>query len=356
MRFLRLHYWCAGGLAAWAAGVALPAHAQMNTFGGDPGTNVFLPIPRDTDDWTRHFRLGALVGMNISANFSMKGQFGVANPPGFYDANDYVLADATGDKDYTANWAYSSSSQIKGNDLVMTGASSFSTTGSSQSDGGFQPGLDMAYGGNLWYWRHARVGWDLGFSWLPIDIISHQSFVGTVNQTQYSYDISGLQGQIPSAPYTGAKNGLGPLIPRSPSSTATLASSQGIVSGTHELDVSLYTLRLGPTMFWDLTDRTSISFGVGPAVGLVDGDYKYNEFITANGHSTPNSGKISGDDIVFGGYVNATFLYHLQKNGDIYLSAQYMPMTDAAISGAGREGDLQLNGQLYISLGINWPF
>ena len=28
----------------------------------------------------------------------------------------------------------------------------------------------MAYGDNLWYWKHARVGWELGFDLLPISI------------------------------------------------------------------------------------------------------------------------------------------------------------------------------------------
>jgi hypothetical protein len=116
------------------------------------------------------------------------------------------------------------------------------------------------------------------------------------------------------------------------------------------------TLRLGPSIYWDLSQNLSISVGAGPAVGLVEGDYKYNETITANGISAVNSGTISGADAVFGGYITTALMYHLQKNGDIYLGAQYMPLTDATISGGGREGQLELNGQVYISLGINWPF
>jgi hypothetical protein len=52
-------------------------------------------------------------------------------------------------------------------------------------------------------------------------------------------------------------------------------------------------------------------------------------------------------------------MYHIKdddKNGDLYISAQYMPMTDAIIGGGGREGRLNLGGQVYISAGINWPF
>jgi hypothetical protein len=33
-----------------------------------------------------------------------------------------------------------------------------------------------------------------------------------------------------------------------------------------------------------------------------------------------------------------------------------MPLTDATFSGSGREGRLNLGGQLDFSLGVNWPF
>ena len=118
----------------------------------------------------------------------------------------------------------------------------------------------------------------------------------------------------------------------------------------------LYTLRLGPTFYWDLTDHLSLSLGAGPAVGIVSGDYKYDEIITAGGVSANNSGRIGGTDFVYGGYVNATVLCHVMDNGDIYAGVQFMPMSNATISGGGRMGRLNLGGQLYFSVGINWPF
>ena len=49
-------------------------------------------------------------------------------------------------------------------------------------------------------------------------------------------------------------------------------------------------------------------------------------------------------------------MYHLVANGDLYLGAQYMPMENVTITGAGRSGQLNLDGQIYVSVGINWPF
>ena len=361
---LRFNPWCVGCLTVAVAGWALPARAQFeetDTFGGNPGTNAFIRIPKDTDDWTRHFRLGAVVGMNISANFSMRGNFGVSgnNPAaGIFD-DGYVLKDQSGDPTYTGNWGYNNASQLSGSTLTMHAASAFSSTGSGSSEGGPMPGLDVAYGGNLWYWKHARVGWEVGFGWLPIDIsesVNHQPV--SVTDSSYTFNTGSIV--VPNAPYQGGPGGSGepiipyPTTPFSPSSTTNNAS--GSLSGSHSLDVNLYTLRLGPSFYWDLGRRFAMDLGAGPAVGLVSGDYKYNETITLGSSSVKNSGEVSGSDVVFGGYVNSTFLYHLQNNGDIYLGAQYMPMTDATISGGGRAGRLNLDGQLYFTFGINWWF
>jgi carbohydrate-selective porin OprB len=59
---------------------------------------------------------------------------------------------------------------------------------------------------------------------------------------------------------------------------------------------------------------------------------------------------------VYGGYVNASLIYHLEENGDLYLGVQYMSLGKANISGGGRQGQLNLGGQVYITAGINWPF
>lgn len=346
----------AGCLAVLASGAARSAHAQMDTFGGIPGTNALVRIPADTDDWTRHFRLGAVVGMNMTAKFAMSGNFGVSgdNPAAGKFADGYVVP--VGNNSYTPDWGYNNASQVVGNSLVMHSASSFAASGSSQGSGVF-PGIDLAYGDNLYYWRHARVGWEFGFDWLPVDITSSSTYVASAKESTYTFSTLNPSGGIivPTAPYHGSSSGYGPLL----NTDYTLANgpaSLGTITGTHEMDVSLYSVRLGPSFYWDLSQRIGMSLGAGPAVGMVSGDYKYNEVLTVNSVSVQNNGRINGTDFVFGGYVNATLMYHLENHGDIYLGAQYMPMTDAKISGGGRSGDLDLNGQVYITLGINWPF
>jgi len=350
--------WC---LAGCLAGMALPALAQPE-INGNPDSSAFIRIPSDTDDWTRHFRIGALVGMNISANFSMNGSaVGISgNDPshGIYD-DGYVRTDQTGNAGgYTGYWGYNNSSQYNSTaqTLAMHATTSFSASGSANESGSVFPGFDMAYGDNLWYWKHARVGWELGFGLLPINISENTSMPAMVTQNTYTFNTGGIV--IPTAPYQGGPSGQGePIISTSYSSTNS--QTGGNVAGTQTLDVTLYTLRLGPTFYWDLGDHVGMSLGAGPAIGIVSGQYKYDEIITAGGVNAHNSGSFGATDLTYGGYVNATLMYHVQDNGkiaDIYVSAQYMPMSDATFNGAGREGQLNLSGQLYFSVGVSWPF
>jgi hypothetical protein len=366
MRNTRFH---AGCLACAFTGFALCAPAQSDvwfqgssspdTFGGNPDSSAFIRIPSDTDDWTRHFRIGAMVGINIGASFNEKGLFNISGNKaamGIYD-DGYVREDQTGNAGgYTGYWGYDNASQYNAANqtLQMHSATSYSTSGSSTENGSPFAGFDMAYGDNLWYWKHARVGWELGFGLLPISITDSHPMSATVNQSTYTYNTGGIV--MPGAPYQGGPSGQGePIIPGSPSAMSSQTVA-GTVTGTRTLDLTLYTVRLGPSFYWDLCDYAGISLGAGPAVGVVSGDYNYDEVVTTGGVSARNSGGFWATDMTYGGYVNGTLLFHVVDNGDIYVGAQYMPMENATFSNGGREGQLNLGGQLYFSIGINWPF
>lgn len=344
------------------AGFALAAAAQTTN---DMGWENYFGLHKVTadDDWTRHFRVGAVVGLNISASFNEQGLFKLSGnnaANGIYDNGNYVREDQTGNAGgYTSYWGYNNASQYNpsAQTLSMPSTSSYSMADSSKDNVSPFVGFDMVYGDNLWYWRHIRIGWELGFDLLPFTITDHQPLVATVKQTIYSFNTGGIV--MPSAPYQGGSSGQGPLLPAAPASPAGQALSTGTVTGTRKLDAALYAIKLGPSFYWDWCDHLSMSLGAGPAVGVVSVDYKYDETITTASSSARNSGSFGTTDVVFGGYVSATLLFHFKDNGrnaDIYLGAQYMPMGDAAISGGGREGQLNLNGQAYFSIGMNWPF
>lgn len=306
-------------------------------------------------DWTRHFRIGMLAGFNIKADFTMSGTFGIgSSTPGVYD-DGYVLTDSTGNAGgLTGYWGYQNASQISGNSLLMHQATGFSVVnGTSSHDDAPYLGFDLAYGDSYWYWEHAKLGWEFGFGFLPIHVVGNASV--RVNRNIDNYDITGVL--MPPPGYQGGFDASGEtsLIGGSPTSSST-----DTIAGTtsEKLDVQLYTIRLGPTLYWNLCRKVGLYVGGGPAVGMVSGDLSSSGIIQLADGSTAhyNATHSSGLSMVYGGYVNATLVYHAVEGGDFYLGAQYMPMNGSTISGNGASGHLDLSGQAYITAGINWPF
>lgn len=310
-------------------------------------------------DWARHFRVGALVGLNIKANFRTGGDFtlsGRHTQPGVYD-DGYVREDQTGDAlGLTSFWGYENASQYDAGNhsLMMHQTTSFSTAtgGGRQTDEPYM-GFDLAYGGNIWYAGRTRIGWEMGFGLLPINISQGESGDATVHRSVFSFDTGNIV--VPTAPYHGGSSGVGPTIHDTPAQLSD-EDLAGTINGSETLDVTLYVLRLGPSFYWDLNRRVGVSLGAGPAVGFVSGALTFNETITAGGSNSRNKGSIGASEIVYGGYVSGALMYHAVKNGDFYIGAQFMPMGNATVRGGGRQARLDLGGALFLSAGINWPF
>lgn len=329
------------------------------------GSVAFLVTPARAQDnqynpdWARHFRVGTLVGLNIKANFKLGGQFTISGHPqaGVYD-DGYVREDQTGNaQGLTSFWGYDNASQYDAasHALTMHETASFSTptkSGGSQDDEPYL-GFDLAYGGNIWYVGRTRIGWEMGFGLLPINISQGESGNVAVRRSVFSFDTGGIV--MPTAPYHGGSSGVGPTIHDTPTSLPD-EMTPGTVNGSETLDVTLYTLRLGPSFYWDLNRYIGVSLSGGPAVGLVSGALTFNETITAGGGTSRNKGSIGANEIVYGGYVSGALMYHAVKNGDLYIGAQFMPMNNATVSGKGRQARLDLGGALFLSAGINWPF
>ncbi len=347
-------------------GLLIAAPADSPAQSGDEGLwhDLFGPkwdIPAKS---SRYFRVGALVGFNFQADFSMGGTFSVSgNNPGptgvglanhEYD-DGFVRVDVTGnDQNATWYWGYEDASQVVGNRLYFHSADSFTTTGSATDDSGASVGFDSAYGGRLGRLWGGAVGWEFGFGLLPIKITDSQPLNAIAIQTEHWYDISQIT--IPGAPYEGSYQGPSTKL----NDVANLGAGSGIVpatlTGTRTLDVTLYNFRLGPTLQWELHPRFAVLVSVGASFGIVTGDLEYDEQLHMPGSVANNQGSSSSTEFVYGGYLAATLLYHAVRNGDFYLGFQYMPMSSATFTGDNRQAQLDMTGGLYISAGVNWPF
>lgn len=339
------------------------ASAQPEIY-GHPDSSAFYLIPPDTDDWTRHFSIGPLAAFNIGVKFSIvpgqlfKGISGNNVAAGIFD-DGYVRPDQSGNSGSTGYWGYNNASQYNAanNTLTMTATSSYSIpSGENHSmDAGALVGVDVVYGVNFWYWKHARVGFDLGISYLPLHVSDNQPLTAAVNQTSYVFPTFG--NVIPSAGYQGNSSGFNePHIGLTPTSSTPSQMTDVHVTGSRTLDANIFILRLGPAFYWDLTDHVGMNLGAGPALGIVSAQYSYNETLTFGETTAHNVGSFDDLGFQYGGYVNLTFYYHLNESVDLFLGGQFMTMDDYTISSGGREASLDLGSQIYISGGINWPF
>jgi hypothetical protein len=133
---------------------------------------------------------------------------------------------------------------------------------------------------------------------------------------------------------------------------------EGRITGTRELDMYMHNLRFGPTFHWELAPRWAIQASGGGALGIVSGDYRFNERVTNLGTTTSfgNSGRFSSTDVVFGGYLNGVVMCHIQEHGDIYAGVQFMSLSDADFEKDGRRARIDLGAAVSFLIGVNWPF
>lgn len=310
-------------------------------------------------NWTKNFRIGALTGLGVKGQIKLRGSFTVNGrdpTPGVYD-DGYVRTDDTDNAgDLTSFWGYDNAAQYDAGAQTMTlsSSSAFTANGSSSMSQEFTAGIEVAYGNNLRKWERSRLGWEFGFGYLPLALKSDSSIAGTVTRTKYVFNNGGIL--ILGNSWQGGSSGTGPLIDPRIVSTST-EDIDGVIRDVGNLDATLFTFRLGPTLFLDVTPEFGLAGSIGPAFGVLTETCRFDEKITYGDGSTGRAkGNFSATDLVYGAYVNMVATYHADENGDIYIGVQYMPMTGSKFSQGGREASVDLMGQIYFMLGVNWIF
>jgi hypothetical protein len=348
------------GLPAIAAGICLAAPGVAKAAADDENDSG--------TDWTRNFRLGAVVALNIKANFSVNGAFtpsgrnpGPAGDPGKladhqYD-DGYVRVDKTGNAaGYTTFWGYSSASQYDpvAQTLTFHGTQSFTASGGGQRDDAPYLGVEMAYGGKIVDWSGTRIGWQVGFGWLPVKISDTQALPGSFVQTVHQYSAPGIT--LPQPPYNGGSSGIGPAILDLPTA-GPVQTVSGVVTGSRTVEATVYSLKIGPSFSSQFNQRFGMELGLGFMLGVVDGEYKFDELLVPqNGTPVGFSGSSGKLDFDYTGYADVLFYYHTSENADLYVGFQYSPLGASALGVSGQKADLNLGGALYLMAGLHWSF
>jgi hypothetical protein len=262
----------------------------------------------------------------------------------------------------TSYWGYEAPGQVNpGSPASISFQGTQNTdlgSGYSEKDSSAQLGFDMAYGGVLKRWWRKRLGWEVGVGILPLNFKDRRSLEGVATTATDIYSLPvGLHGDIvvPGAPYHGGPSGVGVQLLTDPISQEQ-TTSPATITGTRQLDLMFYNVRLGPTFYYDMHPRWAVSLSAGAAMGVVTGDYLFDENITSSAGVTHIAGKFGKTDMVYGGYANALALVHILENGDIFAGVQVMPMTSLSFANGGRAAKLNLGKGVYFTAGVSWPF
>ncbi len=122
------------------------------------------------------------------------------------------------------------------------------------------------------------------------------------------------------------------------------------ITGNHNLDASLFDLRLGPSVNIPLGRRFSVQGSGGLALGVVDSHFTFTD------SSLGVSGSGTHTGVLPGGYAELGFAYRVSRTASIYTGAQFEYLGDFRQSANGRSAELQLGATIFYELGVEFHF
>ncbi|MDB6037877.1 MAG: hypothetical protein JWM99_1718 [Verrucomicrobiales bacterium] len=249
----------------------------------------------DTDDTS-----GWFIRADAVARFNVKASLHAANPllpPGVYN-DGYVLADNGGTASgKTWNWGYNASSQIAGTDLTTHRFDAVPAVGDHDLAMG-NPALGGEVVGGYQFSpfkflsRPARPGFEMGYGYSRS---SQNMDFGAIGTTTYTVDTYSINGIVPPlAPYAGTSVGPGPLIDLNKNNQSVVSSAASTLF-QGRLETTLQSLKIGPSLDFDITRRFSAGIGLGYSAVYVDATLNYSETTAFANPNVPalNSGPVT---------------------------------------------------------------
>jgi hypothetical protein len=317
------------------------------------------------------------MGLNISVDFKKLGGFPPISDPGpasgstynrSYDNGSYNRVDiSTNAGGLTWYWGYQSASQVQGNSLVMESSTSQANGVSRDNQNDPQHGLELSYRHQFYRAEHYRLGLEAAFGWTTVDVNDQRTVKNSVNRITDSFSVPGDVFVLPAAPYYGTYAGPGALIGAAPARATSVISQDAIVTGTRQLNSSVFTLRLGPYLEVPIVERLSFLLSGGLTVAAASTKFSYQETVTiadAGLVTGPRSSSGSELDFLVGGYVGGALSYAVTKDVSVFAGAQYQAagqaITDThTVNGQSvtqKESILHLGESVLVVFGISYSF
>ena len=352
---------------------ALTARAQTDGAAERLGTNAAPRLNR--------FGLTYRTGFDMNTTFKRVGGLLPKSNPGpvtgtgqvhNYD-DGYILPDSRQvDDHFTWNWGFNSPSQVQPGSgtpygfLLLHSSGSAETT--SRQDGDPQHGFEISYDRQLGTIRNWKWGVESAFNFNDLTIHDSSSLKRNATRTTDTYALDGLNPYAPppappNTPYMGTPGGGypgggGPLISDIPIRRVTEAVPGGTtITGYRTFEAEAYGFRLGPYLEAPIGEKFALTFSGGLAFAVVDSEFSYKETVTVPGvGATTRSDRGSHSDIMVGWYVSGGISYALSDSVGIFAGVQYQDMGLYKQTESRKQAQLELGGNIFLSLGLTFSF
>jgi hypothetical protein len=339
---------CTSFFQSWVAAIALAAAP----FGAAAQSS-------SESEWN-HFGVDFRLGLNIKAKFSNIGASAAQPTPplgGGVDHNytdGFVRLDSSGDHGgQTWNWGYQNASQVPGDGtLLMHTASAVSATTTENDDP--RLGFEANYARDLAHLGWGRWGIKLAFGYTDLNIRDNQPLNGNVSLVTDAYALGGIT--PPLAPYAGNFNGPGPVIGDTPTRTTTMVPGGALITGSRQLDATLYDWRVGPYLELWLVDQLTCQIGGGLAVGLADSTFSFSETASTTAGAVQTAGSNRSTDALVGFYAEAGLAYQIMPAASLFAGGQFQYLGEFSQTAAGRGAQVDLRHSIFFVVGVQWHF
>lgn len=336
------------------------------------GAAVTASTARAADPERNRVSLSLRVPFNIQARFSGAMTIGAPAVPrttpngATYNYDDgYVFNDVSGSGDgLTWYWGYDdSASQVDGanNAVLLSRATGNASLSAPDMDGNGALGFELAYNRDLFGGETTRFGFEATLNYVGLSLDSSASYraCGTRVVDSFAFTPGTTPpGASPGSGYQGTFNGPGFVIGNTPfRSTTTLGTPVGTVTGSRNLDATLWGTRIGPTFEWHFAEKFSLTLSGGLAIGLVDVDASWNETLTLDAGGTfTDTGSGSDNDLRLGFYAAAGVVWNFTERWSVVGGAQYQNLGKYTQSFGSRTVELDLSKSIFVTLGIGYSF
>ena len=345
----------------------------------------------DTSGWETNtapllnrLNVGFRMGYMMNVKFKALGGFPAMSDPGpssgthqdhFYD-DGYVLRDTRQVNDhYTWNWGFNSPGQVQAGaetpygSLVLHSSSSPATAQSTANEDP-QYGLEFTYQRQLGKIKSWTWGLEGTFNFTEVSAHDTHTISYIQDRTTDTYALDGLNPYMPppaapNTPYMGAPGGGypgggGPLIIDEPTSRVVdVVPGGATIVGDRLLTAFVYGFHLGPYLRAPLGQRWAVEVSGGLAVVVVNSSYTYTETVTmvdVPGTSVTHNASATHSDFMAGGYAAARISYALRSDMDIFAGIEYQNVGLYKQSAGAKEAEIELDGNLFVSVGLSFSF